>query len=75
MIRLHDVEICVRLDAKFLKNLVEHFSVLAGDNLDRLDARIGLQSLDDGGEFDSLRPSAEDTHDFDFFHGETYRVE
>ncbi len=65
LLRLHDVQIVVQLDAKCLQHLVEHKPVLGCRNRDGLEVlRLLLEFKDNWGELDRIGTGTEDDGDF-----------
>ena len=64
----HDMQVIIARQLEDLHDGVEHFPVLAGQADDAFDLVAGLQRLDKRRHFNSLRPRAEDGHDFQLIH-------
>ena len=58
-----DVEVVVGHDAEELVHLVEHLTVLSGDDDDGGEALVVTHGCHQGGELDRLRAGAVDEHD------------
>ena len=58
-----DVEVIVGHDAEELVHLVEHLTVLSGDDDDRIETLVVAHGGHQGGELDRLRAGAVDEHD------------
>ena len=60
----HQIQVNVRLNAKDLQHLIQHLPMLRRHTDPALKARVLSDRQDDRGQFDSLRPGAEDNADF-----------
>ena len=69
LVRLHELEVNVRLELERLQNVVQHLPVLGGGDKSVVEEVAALvQSAHHRGHLDALGPCADHGYDFDLLH-------